>query len=84
VKILQSLFEGGGLRYGVDSLTAEDDRVAAEVRAHGKLKNGEDYRNTYVFIFRIRSGRIASVAEHCNSIVVREKIMPLLQAAAKR
>src|SRR5271165_1211963 len=83
VKILQSLFEGG-LNYSVDSLTAEDDRVAAEVQARGKLKSGEDYRNTYVFMFRIRNGRIASVAEHCNSIVVREKIMPLLQAAAKR
>jgi hypothetical protein len=83
VKILQSLFQAG-LNYSVDSLTAEEDRVAAEVQASGQLKSGEDYRNTYVFVFRIRNGRIASVAEHSNSIVVREKIIPLLQAAAKR
>jgi ketosteroid isomerase-like protein len=83
VKILQSLFQDG-LRYSVDSVTAEDDRVAAEVQGRGRLKNGEDYHNTYVFMFRIRNGRIATVAEHCNPIVVNEKIMPLLQAAMKR
>lgn len=82
VKLLQSLFEGG-LNYTVDSLTAEDDRVAAEVRARGKLKNGKIYSNSYVFMFRIRDERIAAVAEHCNILVVRETIMPLLEAAMK-
>jgi uncharacterized protein len=83
VKILQSLFEGG-LEYRIDSLTAEEDRVAAEVQGHGKLKSGEEYHNTYVFMFRVRDGHIAAVAEHCNSILVREKIVPLLQAAVRR
>jgi len=83
VKLLQSLFQDG-LRYSVDSLTAEEDRVAAEVQGRGRLKNGVDYQNIYVFIFRIRNGRIASVAEHTNPLVVNEKIMPLLQAAMKR
>jgi hypothetical protein len=32
-------------------------------------------------MFRIRDGRIASMAEHFNPQIVREKIMPLLQAA---
>jgi uncharacterized protein len=58
--------------------------VAAEVQGRGTLKNGQDYHNTYVFVFRLRNGRIASVAEHNNPLVVREKIMPLLQAAATR
>lgn len=83
VKVLQSLFQDG-LRYSVDSLTAEDDRVAAEVQGRGKLKNGVDYHNIYVFMFRIRDGRIASVAEHTDRLVVQEKIIPLLQAAMKR
>jgi len=82
-ELAQMLFPEG-FAYSVDSLTAEDDRVAAEVRGRGKLQSGEDYHNTYVFVFRIRDGRIAAVAEHCNSIVVREKLLPLLQAAAKR
>jgi ketosteroid isomerase-like protein len=80
VKLLQSLFEGG-LGYTVDSLTAEDDRVAAEVRGRGTLKNGNYYSNTYVFILRIRDERIAAVAEHCNTVVVRDMILPLMLAA---
>jgi ketosteroid isomerase-like protein len=84
MKLLQALFEGG-LAYTIDSLTAEDDRVAAEVRSRGKLLNGQDFHNTYVFMFRIRDGRIASVAEHFNPAPVREQIEPLMRAAmAKR
>jgi uncharacterized protein len=83
VKMLQSLFRGG-LSYKVDSLTAEDDRVAAEVRAQGTLVNGEEYHNTYVFIFRIRDARIARIAEYFNAIVMREKLTPLIQAAMNK
>jgi ketosteroid isomerase-like protein len=81
VKLLASV-ASGGLAYTIDALTAEADRVAAEVKSHGTLIDGADFQNTYVFIFRIRDGLIASVAEHFNPIVVREKIVPLLQAAA--
>jgi uncharacterized protein len=80
VKLLQSLFKGG-LLYTIDSLTAEGDRVAAEVQARGTLLDGQDYHNTYVFMFRIRDGRIAAVAEHFNPAPVREKLGPLMQAA---
>lgn len=83
VKLLQSLFDGA-LSYSVDSLIAEEDRVAAEARGRGKLKNGEEYHNHYVFIFRVRDGRIAAIAEYTNPSIVREKIMPLFQAAASR
>jgi uncharacterized protein len=77
VGMLQSLFPRG-LTYTVDALTAEEDRVAAEVQSRGTLVNGELFHNVYVFIFRIRDGRIASVAEHFNPQPVREKIIPLL------
>jgi uncharacterized protein len=82
VRILQSLFPGG-LTYTVDALTAEEDRVAAEVQSRGTLVNGASFHNTYVFTFRIRDGRIASLAEHFDPQIVREKIMPLLQATQK-
>jgi uncharacterized protein len=78
VGILQSLFPSG-LTYTVESLTAEEDRVAAEVKSCGTLVNGDVFQNTYVFMFRIRDGRIAALAEHFNPQVVREKIIPLLQ-----
>jgi uncharacterized protein len=66
------------LAFTIDSITAEDDRAVAEVRSEGTLINGEDYANTYVFVFRIRDGRIASVAEHFNALIVQEKLIPLM------
>jgi len=80
VKLLGSLFKSG-LSYTVDSLTAEDDRVAAEVHAQGTLIDGQDFANRYVFVLRVRDGRIASVAEHFDPAPVREKLGPLIQAA---
>lgn len=79
VTMLQSLFPAG-LAYTVESLTAEEDRVAAEVQSRGTLSSGEDFHNIYLFMLRIRDGRIASVAEHFNPAAVREKIVPLMQA----
>lgn len=82
VRLLGSVFQDGGkYTYTVKSITAEDDRAAAEVDAQGTLITGEPYGNTYVFMFRIRDGKIASVAEHFNPIPVHEKVAPLLQAA---
>lgn len=80
IRLLASVFDGG-FHYTVDSLTAEDDRVAAEVHAEGRLVNGEDFANTYVFVLRIRDGKVASVAEHFNPDPVRTQLGPLLQAA---
>lgn len=80
VKLLASIF-GGTLTYTIDALTAEDDRVVAEVRSHGTLAGGEPFQNTHVFILRVREGRVASVAEFMNQDAVRDKIVPLMQAA---
>ena len=67
------------LRFTIDAITAEEDRAVAEVRSSGTLLGGEDYANTYVYAFRFRDGRIASVAEHYNALIVEEKMMPLLR-----
>ena len=80
IKLLASIFNGG-LSYTIDSLTAEADRIAAEVHSRGTLINGEEYRGRYVFMLRVRDGRIASVAEHNDPGPVREKLGPLLKAA---
>ena len=72
------------LLFTIDSITAEEDRAVAEVRSDGTLINGEPYQNTYVFVFRIRDGRIASVAEHFNALIVREKMVPLVQAIREK
>jgi ketosteroid isomerase-like protein len=80
VKLLVTLFTDG-FHYTIDSLTAEEDRVVAEIRSNGKFADGDVYENTYVFVLRIRDGRIASVAEHMNPDPVVKKIMPQMQAA---
>lgn len=66
------------LAFTIDSLTAEDDRVVAEARSAGVLINGEEYRNTYIFVFRLRDGRIAGIAEHFNALVVQQQLIPLV------
>jgi ketosteroid isomerase-like protein len=84
IKLLASVFKGNFV-YTVDALTAEEDRIAAEVQARGTLINGDEYRMRYVFMLRIRDGRIASIAEHNNPGPVREQLGPLIQAVmAKR
>jgi uncharacterized protein len=80
MKILASIF-GGTMVYNIDSLTAEEDRVVAEVQSRGTLVNGEAFHNTHIFLFRIHNARIASVAEYMNQFLVRDKIAPLMQAA---
>lgn len=69
---------GGSIRFTVDSITAEADRAVAEARATARLVDGSDYENTYVFVFRISEGRIQSIAEHFNALVVIEKLIPLI------
>lgn len=80
VKLLATIF-GGGLRYNIDALTVQEDRAVAEVTSHGTLPDGAPFSNVHAFIFRVRDGRIASVAEFMNQFEVKEKLAPLMQAA---
>jgi ketosteroid isomerase-like protein len=80
VKILSSIFNGT-LTYVIESLTAQDDRIAAEISSHGTLNTGEKFNNTHIFLFYVCDGRIAAAKEYMNQFAVREKIVPLMQAA---
>lgn len=58
-----------GLAVTIHSLTADEDRVAAELQIRGKAAaGGADYENWYHFLFRVRDGRITSVREHMDSL----------------
>lgn len=83
VRLLAAMCDGP-LTFTIHALTAEADRVVAEASSVGRLINGETYANTYVFVFRIRDGKIASVAEHYNALVAQEKLVPLMKDAAAR
>jgi uncharacterized protein len=67
------------LKYTIHSLTADENRVVAEVESEGELINGVPYHNTYVYVFHIRDGKIASVAEHYNALIAQEKLLPLMK-----
>jgi ketosteroid isomerase-like protein len=50
------------------SLTAEEDRVAAEMRMLGRVvRTGGRYENHYFFLFWIRDGRITRIHEHLDT-----------------
>ena len=65
------------IRFTVDAMTAQDDRVVIEAHSQATLINGEAYGNTYVFSIRVRDGRIAWIAEHFNPFIAKEKLFPL-------
>jgi hypothetical protein len=65
------------VRFTVDAMTAQDDRVVIEAHSQATLTNGEAYGNTYVFSIRVRDGRIAWIAEHFNALTAKEKLFPL-------
>jgi len=72
------------LTFVIDSVTAEDDRIVAELHSvGGVLTNDETYENTYVFVFRVKDGKISSVAEHFNALIVQEKLMPMVAELSK-
>lgn len=80
VNSIMALFQGdgGSFDYTIDAITAEDDRAVLEVHAKAVFPDGVDYENTYVFVLRIRDGRVASIAEHFNPIPAVEKLFPRL------
>ena len=79
VQALSAIFNGT-LAYDITSVTSEAERTVAEVSSRGTLNNGEAFHNTHVFLFTVRDGRIAVVKEFMNQFVVREQLVPLLQA----
>jgi ketosteroid isomerase-like protein len=81
VKSVISLFAGGkgSFNYTIDAITAEDDRAVVEIRSKGTFADGEPYEMTYIFVLRLRDGRVASIAEHFNPVPVMEKMFPRMQ-----
>ncbi len=65
------------IRFTVDAITAQDDRVVIEARSQATLIDGQEYANTYVFSLRVRDGRIAWIAEHFNPLIAQERLYSL-------
>ena len=62
----------GGIEQRVGAMTAEDDRVAAEVEFTGVLADGRVYRCTYHYLIVVRDGQVASVKEYLDTAAAIE------------
>jgi len=64
-KLFSLMTEPMSLEFGL--VTAEDDRVALEMRSHLNLPDGRLYKNEYHILFRFRDGKVASVREYMDT-----------------
>jgi uncharacterized protein len=66
------IFVTGGIDFTLHSMTAEQDRVAAEVSSHAELTTGAVYENQYHMLFRFRDELIIEVKEYNDTLHARE------------
>lgn len=62
----------GGLQMTPETMVAEGDRVAAQVRSHGLTKQGKVYQNGFLMLFTLRDRKIASVKEYTDLLHAAE------------
>ena len=69
-----------GLRFSVDDMTAEGDRVAVEARSEGLHASGKMYSNQYHFLFQFRDGKVMLLKEYMDT----ERVTDILCGGQKR
>jgi len=74
------VFVGGGIRFTLHAMTAEGDRVAAEVESYAELVSGTVYNNKYHMLFEMADGRIRVVKEYGDTLHAKEVFGSLLSA----
>jgi uncharacterized protein len=72
-----------GVDFRVLNLTAEADRVAAEVEGYTTFANGTAYNNQYHFLFFIRSGKITKMKEYFDTKLADAVLGASMAAEAK-
>jgi ketosteroid isomerase-like protein len=66
MKMVTSAFPEG-LRFTIDAMTVEGERVAVEAHSEGTHASGRDYRNEYHFLVKIRDGKIVMLKEYMDT-----------------
>lgn len=56
-----------GLKFSIDAMTAEGERVAVEARSQGRHVSGQTYSNRYHFLFVLRDGRVVLLREYMDT-----------------
>jgi ketosteroid isomerase-like protein len=63
-------------RSEADFVLADGDRVVVQARGRVTTKRGDEYRQTYCYVFRVADGRITEVIEHCDTALVERVLEP--------
>ena len=58
------------LRFEIEGLLSDGDRVVMQATGHTTLRSGAPYNNTYCMVFRFAGGRVAEVAEYLDTQLV--------------
>src|SRR5690606_16593923 len=74
---VRGLFEPGDPNVIVLRLVSQDEWVAAETAAVGKLRNGNDYHNRYAWIIEIRDDKIYALREYMDSHYILKQLTML-------
>lgn len=63
-----------GLKFKINSMTAEDDRVAVEAESEGMHVSGVKYQNFYHFLFILKDSKVLLLKEYMDT----EKVTDIL------
>ena len=64
----------GGIKFEYGAMTAEEDRVALEMRLEAGLANGGIYKNTYHMLFWVQGGVIKRCHEYLDTQYAQQAI----------
>ena len=64
-----------GLRFTIQAMTAEGDRVAIEATSSGKTASGAQYNQEYHFLMRARDGQIVEWKEYMDTEHARQVLL---------
>ncbi|MBL8550538.1 MAG: nuclear transport factor 2 family protein [Hyphomonadaceae bacterium] len=78
-KEIQASFPNG-VMFTIHAMTAEGDRVAAEVESRGRHANGGLYNNRYHFLFVVENGKFSLIKEYNDT----HHLFELIQANGAR
>jgi hypothetical protein len=65
--VREGLFEPGDPKIEVVRMIGEGDWVVAQTIARGKLRNGNDYENSYAFVVQISGETVKSLREYMDT-----------------
>ncbi len=74
MKMITSAFPEG-LRFTIDAMTVEGERVAVEAHSEGRHAGGRDYHNQYHFLVKIRDGKIVMLKEYMDTQHARDVLL---------